>query len=75
MRICRDLIREYVFERPILGIDDASQVAWRHLGMDMFDKVSLDEIRFFVSTVIGKGEVHVGLGHAIDGTTEINLRF
>jgi len=38
VRICRDLIREYIFERPILGIDDASQVAWRHLGMDMFDQ-------------------------------------
>jgi hypothetical protein len=38
VRICRDLIREYVFERPLIGLSDAEQPVWRLLGMEMFDQ-------------------------------------
>jgi len=39
VRICRDLIREYVFERPLLGPDGIDDCMWRRLGMEMFDQV------------------------------------
>ena len=39
IRICRDLIREYVFERPLIGPDELDQAQWRQLGMEMFDQV------------------------------------
>ncbi len=38
VRICRDLIRQYVFERPIIGLNDVEQPMWRLLGMEMFDQ-------------------------------------
>ena len=39
VRICRDLLREYTFERPLIGLEDADQAAWRQLGMEIFDQV------------------------------------
>jgi len=39
VRICRDLLREYTFERPLIGLDDADQAMWQQLGMEMFDQV------------------------------------
>lgn len=41
IRICRDLIREYVFERPLIGPSDLDQAQWRQLGMEMFDQVMI----------------------------------
>ena len=41
IRICRDLIREYVFERPLIGPDELDQAQWRQLGMEMFDQVMI----------------------------------
>ena len=38
IRICRDLIREYVFERDLTGPASLDQAAWRKLGMDMMDQ-------------------------------------
>lgn len=39
VRICRDLIREYVFERPLLGPDGIKDPVWRRLGMEILDQV------------------------------------
>lgn len=41
VRICRDLIREYVFERPLIGPEELEQAQWKHLGMEMFDQVMI----------------------------------
>ena len=38
VRICRDLIREYVFERPLIGPEPHQQASWRRLGMQIFDQ-------------------------------------
>ena len=38
IRICRDLIRQYVFERPIINLDDAEQDMYRQLGRDIMDQ-------------------------------------
>ena len=39
IRICRDLIREYVFERDLIGPEGVSDPLWRQLGMDILDQV------------------------------------
>lgn len=39
VRICRDLIRQYVFERPMICTEDLDQEVYRQLGKDMFDQV------------------------------------
>ena len=39
VRICRDLIREYVFERDLIGPEGIRDPLWRRLGMDIFDQV------------------------------------
>lgn len=39
VRICRDLIRQYVFERPMIGPDDLDQDVYRQLGRDILDQV------------------------------------
>ena len=39
VRICRDLIRQYVFERPLIGPDDLDQDVYQRLGWDIFDQV------------------------------------
>lgn len=39
IRICRDLIRQYVFERLLIGPDDLDQDVYRRLGKDIMDQV------------------------------------
>ena len=39
VRICRDLLLQYIFERPLIGPSDLDQDVWRRLGMDIFDQV------------------------------------
>ena len=39
IRICRDLIRQYVFERPLLAPANADQDMYRRLGRDIMDQV------------------------------------
>jgi|TARA_B110000967_G_C18853599_1_gene545914 hypothetical protein len=36
VRICANLIMQYVFERPMIGLDDTEQEEYRQLGQDMF---------------------------------------
>ena len=36
VRICANLIQQYVFERPLLGPTDLDQEVYRHLGRDIF---------------------------------------
>ena len=38
IRICRDLIRQYVFERPLIAPDSLDQSVYRRLGSDIFDQ-------------------------------------
>ena len=38
VRICRDLLREYIFERPFIASEDIDQRAWRHVAHDMLDQ-------------------------------------
>lgn len=39
IRICRDLLLQYIFERPLIGPKDMDQDMWRRLGIDIFDQV------------------------------------
>lgn len=38
VRICRDLIRQYVFERPLIGPSGLEQDVYRRLGRDIMDQ-------------------------------------
>lgn len=38
IRICRDLIRQYVFERPLIGPSGIQQDLYRRLGRDIMDQ-------------------------------------
>ena len=39
VRICRDLLLQYIFERNLLGPSDLDQNLWRQLGVAIFDQV------------------------------------
>lgn len=39
VRICRDLLLQYIFERPLIAPSNFDQELWRQLGTEMFDQV------------------------------------
>ena len=39
VRICRNLLIQYIFERPIKGADNLDGMLWEQLGTDIFDQV------------------------------------
>lgn len=41
VRICRDLIRQYVFERQLIGPESLDQDVYRQLGKDIFDQAMI----------------------------------